>query len=284
MIESRNPANRQKRPIGVFDSGVGGLSILREIQHQLPGESVLYLADQANVPYGSKSLQLVRSYARGITSFLLDQGAKLIVVACNTASAASLQVLRSEFPTIPFVGMEPAVKPAAETTRSKVVGVLATPATFQGELYASVVERFTAGVRILPSTLPGLVKQIEAGDLEGDHTRLILERAIRPLLEDGADTLVLACTHYPLVMPLIREIAGPSVQVIDPSPAIARQTGRLLEQHELRADAEDNGVIRYLTSGSVEQLQSQLESFRMQPGTVSAVHWEGDKLVFDPAG
>lgn len=284
MIESRNPASGQKRPLGIFDSGVGGLSILREIQHQLPAESVLYLADQANVPYGSQSLQVVRSYARGITSFLLEQGAKLIVVACNTASAASLQVLRSEFPTIPFVGMEPAVKPAAETTHSKVVGVLATPATFQGELYASVVERFTAGVRILPSTLPGLVERIEAGDLAGDRTREILEHAIRPLLEEGADTLVLACTHYPLVMPLIREIAGPSVQVIDPSPAIARQTGRLLEQHELKADAEDIGAIRYLTSGSVDQLAHQLEAYRMQSGTVSAVHWEGEMLEFDPAG
>jgi glutamate racemase len=282
MIESRNPSGGQERPVGIFDSGVGGLSIVREVQHQLPAETLLYLADQANVPYGPQSLQAVRGYARGITSFLLGQGAKLIVVACNTASAASLQALRSEFPAIPFVGMEPAVKPAAETTRSKVVGVLATPATFQGELYASVVERFTAGVRILPRTLPGLVERIETGDLEGDRTRSILEHAIRPLLEEGADTIVLACTHYPLVMPLIQEIAGPSVKVIDPSPAIARQAGRLLEQHGLNAGSKDAGTIRYLTSGSVEQLAQQLEAFRMRPGIVSAVQWEGGLLEFGP--
>jgi glutamate racemase len=267
------------RPLGVFDSGVGGLSILREIQRQLPHEAVLYLADQANVPYGPQALDVVRSYSHGITKYLVERGAKLIVVACNTASAASLQSLRAAFPRIPFVGMEPAVKPAAEVTRSKVVGVLATTATFQGELYASVVERFTEGVRVLPSTVPGLVEQIEAGDLEGEKTRSILENAIAPLLDQGADTLVLACTHYPFVIPLIRTITGPSIQVIDPSPAIARQVARLLDQHNLTAVSGQQGANTYYTSGDADGLQRQLKAFHMSPGAAIPLRWSGGGLT-----
>jgi len=278
MDAARSPSRSHDRPIGVFDSGVGGLSILRELQRQLPNEPLLFVGDQAHVPYGPQPLETVRSYSRGITRFLLEQHAKLVVVACNTASAAALNALRSEFPATPFVGMEPAVKPAAETTRSKVVGVLATTATFQGELYASVVERFAAGVQVIPHTLPGLVEQIEAGNLQGEATRAILAAAIQPLLEQGADTLVLACTHYPLVLPLIRSIAGPGVQVIDPSPAIARQAGRLLVQHGLHASPDDEGGTHYFTSGSVEQLERQIRAFEADAGPVRAVRWAGLRL------
>ena len=157
------------QPIGIFDSGVGGLSILREIRLVLPHEDLLYFADQAHVPYGARSLEEVRDFSEGITSFLLEQGAKLIVVACNTASAASLYYLRNRFPDTLFVGMEPAVKPAAESTLNGVVGVLATPATFQGELFASVVERFAEGVTILSQTIPGLVERIESGQIDYDE-------------------------------------------------------------------------------------------------------------------
>ncbi|RME06215.1 MAG: glutamate racemase, partial [Anaerolineae bacterium] len=167
--------------IGVFDSGVGGLSVLREIRRQLPHANVLFLADQAHVPYGPRPLEEVRAFAEGITRYLLQQGAGVIVLACNTASAAALRYLRHIYPEVPFVGMEPAVKPAAERTRSGVVGVLATPATFQGELYASVLERFARGVTVLQDTCPGLVEQIERGDLDGERTRAILERALRPM-------------------------------------------------------------------------------------------------------
>ncbi len=211
-----------ERPIGIFDSGVGGLSVLRAIRQQLPHESVVYFADQGHVPYGPRPLEQVRKFSEAITRFLLGQGAKLIVVACNTASAAALHSLRLTFPEVPFVGMEPAVKPAAEATRSGVVGVLATPATFQGELYASVVERFAGKVTLLQSVCPGLVQQIERGDLDGCATRLILETALSPMLKQGIDTVVLGCTHYPFVIPLIQQIAGPAVRVIDPAPAIAR--------------------------------------------------------------
>ena len=191
--------NRQ--PLALFNSGIGGISILREIRQALPAEDVLYLADQAHVPYGPRPLEEIRRYSLGITRFLLDQGAKLVVVACNTASAASLGDLRREFPEVPFVGMEPAVKPAAETTRSGVVGVLATPTTFEGKLYASVVERFAEGVQVLPSVLPGLVEQIEAGQFESEATHQILARGIQPLLDAGADTFVSGLHPLPIRHP-----------------------------------------------------------------------------------
>src|SRR5512143_1211621 len=175
------------RPIGVFDSGVGGLSILRAIRAQLPEEPIVYFGDQAHIPYGPRPLQQVRDFSEGITRFLLDQGAKLIVAACNAASAAALTYLRETFPQVDFVGMEPAIKPAAEHTETGVVGVLATPATFQGALFASIVERFAGGVELLTDACPGLVQQIEAGDLDGPETRHILEKALHPMLGRDID-------------------------------------------------------------------------------------------------
>jgi len=189
------PDDHSSDPIGVFDSGVGGLSVLREMRRELPHEHIIYFGDQAHVPYGSKSLLEVRQLSENVTRTLLGKGAKLIVVACNTASAAALHYLRETFPDTPFVGMEPAVKPAAEHTHTGKVGVLATPATFQGELYASVVERFAHGVTLYQDTLPGLVAQIEAGHLKGGKTREILENALKPMLAEGIDTVVLGCTH-----------------------------------------------------------------------------------------
>lgn len=270
-------------PIGVFDSGVGGLSVLRAIRAELPAEHVLYVADQAHVPYGSRPLEEVRAFAFGITRFLLEQGAKLIVVACNTASAAALHALREAFPNIPFVGMEPAVKPAAEQTRSGIVGVLATPATFQGALYASVVERFAEGVKLLPHTCPGLVTQIEAGNLDGIETRAILESALNPMLEQGADTIVLGCTHYPFVMPLIQEIAGESVRVIDPSPAVARQVRRLLEAHNLLREGMGSASLRFFTSGDAAQFASLLSRLLGETGTISQLTWVDGKCRMENA-
>ena len=150
-------------PIGIFDSGVGGLSVLRAIREQMPSESVIYFGDQGHVPYGSRSMEQIQNFSEAITNFLLKKNAKIIVVACNTASAAALKYLRAQFPTVQFVGMEPAVKPAAEHTQTGKVGVLATPATFQGALYASVVERFASEVELIQSTCPGLVQEIEMG-------------------------------------------------------------------------------------------------------------------------
>jgi glutamate racemase len=182
-------------PIGIFDSGVGGLSVLKELWRQIPEEEYIFVADQAHVPYGQRSLAEVRRFSERISRYLIDHKAKLIVVACNTASAAALYELRQTFPEIPFVGMEPAVKPAAEYTHSGTVGVLATPATFQGALYNSVVERFAHGVQILQDTCPGLVDQIEAGELETAETVTIIKKALTPMLAAKIDTVVLGCTH-----------------------------------------------------------------------------------------
>jgi glutamate racemase len=245
-------------PIGVFDSGVGGLSVLNALRAQLPYENLIYLADQAHVPYGSRPLEEVRRFSEAIAGWLIGQGAKLVTVACNTASAAALRHLRERFPNTPFVGMEPAVKPAAEQTRSGRVGVLATPATFQGVLYASVVERFANGVTLLQDTCPGLVGQIEAGHLDGPETRRILEAALGPMLANGIDTVVLGCTHYPFVIPLIAEICGPGVRVIDPAPAIARQVQRVLDGKGMLNGSGLPGQARFYTTGNEVAFRSMV--------------------------
>ena len=265
-------------PIGIFDSGVGGLSVLKEIRLQMPTESVLYFADQGHVPYGPRGLDEVRMFSEQITSFLLGLGAKLIVVACNTASAAALQYLRQTFPATSFVGMEPAVKPAAESTHNGVVGVLATPATFQGALYASVVERFASGVTILQDTCSGLVGQIENGELDSVATRSILEKALHPMLEQGIDTVVLGCTHYPFVIPMIKQIVGPEVRVIDPAPAVARQVARLLDTAGSRDSGYDPGVLRFFTSREVTRLALQLPILLGETGQIQQVVWMGNEI------
>lgn len=239
--------NRQ--PIGVFDSGIGGLSVWRELARQLPAESTLYLADQARIPYGPLPAEEVRAFAEAITGALLERGCKAIVVACHTASAAALKALRERHPGVPFVGMEPAVKPAALHSKSRVVGVLATPGTLQGRMFASVVERFAAGVTVVRQPCPGLVERIEHGELDAPATEALLRELLRPMLEAGADVIVLACTHYPFVEPLVRRIAGDAVQIIDPAPAVVRQLRRVLAEHGLLAEPDGMPAHRFLTTG-----------------------------------
>jgi glutamate racemase len=266
-------------PIGLFDSGVGGLSIYNAIRRELPYQPLIYLADQAHIPYGPRPLAEVRAFAEGITRFLVQQGAGLIVVACNAASAAALHHLRAEFAPLRFVGMEPALKPAAAHTHSGVVGVLATPATFQGALYNSVVERFANGVTVLQDTCPGLVQQIEAGQLDAPVTRAILTRSLRPMLEKKIDTIVLGCTHYPFVIPLIHEIAGPGVQVIDPAPAIARQAQRLLQAGAGLAAGPQPGETRFFTTGEGAAFERLLFQLTGSQGRVNKAYWSGDRLA-----
>jgi len=263
-------------PIGVFDSGVGGLSVLRAMREQMPAENVIYFGDQGHVPYGARPMEQIQSFSEGITRFLLEKGSKLIVVACNTASAAALKFLRAKFADVQFVGMEPAVKPAAETTQTGRVGVLATPATFQGALYASVVERFGNGVELLQHTCPGLVAQIEKGDLDSPATRAILEDALLPMLEKNIDTVVLGCTHYPFVIPLIQKIVGENVRVIDPAPAVARQARRLLDAKGLLNDPSERGRVEFYTSGDVNALEALLPKLWGESVEVKSVIWKGD--------
>jgi glutamate racemase len=268
-----------EQPIGIFDSGVGGLSVLRAIRQQMAEESVIYFGDQGHIPYGPRPMAQIQNFSEAITRFLLDKGAKIIVVACNAASAAALTYLRQAFLDISFVGMEPAVKPAAEHTETGVVGVLATPATFQGALYASVVERFANGVELLQDPCIGLVQQIEKGDLNGAATRKILEDALHPMLERNIDTVVLACTHYPFVIPLIQEIVGEKVRVIDPAPAVARQTKRLLEEQGLKREVGSQGEVRFFTSGDARFVQALLPKLFGEDGNVQALRWKSDHIL-----
>ncbi|HEY9121491.1 MAG TPA: glutamate racemase [Brevefilum sp.] len=261
------------QPIGMFDSGVGGLSVLRAVRSELPNEDVLYLADQAHIPYGPKSKKKIRRFAVEITRFLLDQGAKLIVVACNAASAAALHELREMFPSVPIVGMEPAVKPAAERTHTGKVGVLATPTTFAGDLYASVVERFAQHVTIYKSTCPGLVEEIEAGNLDSPKVLGILHEALDPMLEAGIDTVVMGCTHYPFVIPVIEEITGPEVRTIDPAPAVARQVRHLLLEGSLLNLGESRGKLHFYTSGDLQAFEELSPKLLGEAGDAQQVKW-----------
>jgi len=217
-----------ENPIGVFDSGVGGLTILRAVRQALPCEHLVYVADAAYVPYGQKSPEQIRHRAESIGAFLVRQRVKAIVVACNTATAAAIDALRASLP-IPIVGVEPAIKPAVAATRSGVVGVLATPATLASERYRSLIERFAGGMRILAQPCAGLAEYIERGDLDGERTEQLLRGFVEPLLAERADVIVLGCTHYPLVAHIVQRLSGPGVAVIENGTAVAREVARQLE-------------------------------------------------------
>ena len=222
-------------PIGLFDSGVGGLSIWRQVVHALPSESLLYVADQANVPYGHRSADEIQANSLGIADYLVAQGCKAIVVVCNTASAVALEPLRQRFPQLPILGLEPAVKPAVQLTRSGVVGVMATPATFQGQLYRATVGRYATAVQVVEQVCVGLAELVEQGDLEGPDCDARLMGYLQPMLDAGADTIVLGCTHYPFVIESIRRLVGPAMAVLDPAPAVARHLADVLGQAGLLA-------------------------------------------------
>ena len=222
-------------PVGVFDSGVGGLSVLGEIRALLPAESLLYVADSGHVPYGDKSAEFICARSLAIAEFLLAQGAKALVLACNTATAAAISELRGVYPQVPRIGMEPAVKPAAAATQTGVVGVLATTGTLKSAKFAALLDRFASDVRVITQPCPGLVEQIEAGALSSIATRELLNGWVRPLLAEGCDTLILGCTHYPFIKPLLRELLPSNVSLIDTGAAVARQLRRVLAEHELLA-------------------------------------------------
>jgi len=237
-------------PIGLFDSGVGGLSIWRQVAKQLPAESLLYLADQAHVPYGERSAAEIRRFCLDVADALVARGCKAIVVACNTASAVALGPLRRRFPGVPILGLEPAVKPAVALTRSGVVGVMATPATFQGDLYRATVGRHASTVQVVNQVCIGLADLVEQGSLEGPDCEELLSRFLEPMLAAGADTIVLGCSHYPFVIETIRRLVGPSLAVIDPAPAVARHLGRVLRERGLiRPESAGQGEHRFLTTG-----------------------------------
>ncbi|EIT68161.1 MULTISPECIES: glutamate racemase [Hydrocarboniphaga] len=235
-------------PIGVFDSGVGGLSVLRELRRQLPAESLRYFADSGHCPYGGKTQAQIQARACEITERFLQRGAKLIVVACNTATIAAVEHLRATYP-VPFIGMEPAVKPAVAATRSGVVGVLATGAALAGQKFHTLIQQHASSVRMITQPCPGLVEHVERGEIDGDEVRALLRRYVNPLIAAGADVLVLGCTHYPFLREAIAEIAGEGVQLIDTGAAVARQTARVLEREGLQNAPAAVGDVSFETSG-----------------------------------
>jgi glutamate racemase len=236
--------------IAIFDSGLGGLSILREVCQRLPQHDLLYLADSAYCPYGPRPAAEVRARSLALGRWLVEQGAALLVVACNTASSAALDVLRAELP-IAVVGMEPGLKPAAAATRSGRIGVLATSNTLAGARFAALVERYAEGVEVITQPCPGLVELVEAGELNSPAARALVERYVAPLLERGVDTLVLGCTHYPFLRSTIADIAGPHVAIVDTGPAVAWQVARVAAQRGL---AVGQGHAHFWTTGDSAQV------------------------------
>lgn len=271
------------RPIGIFDSGVGGLSILREVRRQLPAENLIYVADQGHVPYGPRSIEQVRGFTVEIARWLLDQDAKLIIIACNTASAAGLYPCRETFPDTSFVGMEPAVKPAARDTQSGVIGVIATEATFQGELFASVVGRFAHDVRVEALACPEFVLLAEAGNTDSPDARATIRQCLTPLTEAGIDQLVLGCTHFAFLKDAIQAATGDGVTIVDPSAAIARQAGRVLADRGQRNRNGTPGIVRYYTSGDPARFAETASTLLGARVTdVRPLHWAGDATLLPP--
>ena len=235
-------------PVGIFDSGVGGLSVLREIRSAMPAESLLYVADSANAPWGDKPAEYVRRRGLEIADFLVGQGVKAIVIGSNTGTAGSAEALRAKL-TIPVVGMEPGIKPAAGLTRSGVVGAIVTATMGTSDRMASLLDRFGRDVRVISVPVPGLVEHVEAADLSSSELRRLVEGYIRPLLDAGADTIVLGSTHYVFLRPLIAAIAGDGVTIVDTGAAVARQLERVLNEHGIAAPAGAEGADHFWTSG-----------------------------------
>ncbi|WP_458723143.1 glutamate racemase [Pseudomonas brenneri] len=254
-------------PIGVFDSGVGGLSVLDEIHRLLPHESLLYVADCGHIPYGEKTPAFIRERSRMVAEFFREQGAKAFVIACNTATVAAVADLRSDYPDWPLVGMEPAVKPAAAATRSGVVGVLATTGTLQSAKFAALLDRFATDVRVITQPCPGLVELIEAGDLNSPALRQMLQGYVAPLVEAGCDTIILGCTHYPFLKPLLATLLPPAIILIDTGAAVARQLQRLLDERQLLAEGPLR-TAQFWTSGDPQHLRDILPTLWKFTGVV----------------
>jgi glutamate racemase len=252
--------------IGVFDSGVGGLSVLRHVRAALPRHDLLYVADSGHVPYGDKTPEYIRARSRTLTEFLLREGAAAVVIACNTATAAAATMLRERF-AIPIIGMEPAVKPAVAATRSGVVGVLATVGTLESARFAALLEQYAGDVEIVTQACPGLVEQVEAGDLGSPATRALVERYTRPLIARGADTLVLGCTHYPFLKPVIAEVVGADVRLIDTGEAVARQVVRVLP---VAASAAAAPTERFWSTGDLDAARRIMSGLWGRPVPVGA--------------
>ncbi len=232
-------ANSNNAPIGVYDSGLGGLTVWREIRRALPGESLVYLGDGANCPYGSRPREEVQTLADAAVAHLVELGCKMVVVACNTATAAAIDFLREKYADLPIVGMEPAVKPACLATRSGVVGVLATERSLDGDLFRRTAAKYGRGIEVLTVPGTGFVELVEGDREDTPEAEAAVRAAVEPMLARGADQIVLGCTHYPFLMPVLeRVVAGRGVEIVDPSPAVARRVAQLLDDCGLHASGD----------------------------------------------
>ena len=253
---------RHDAPIGIFDSGIGGLSVLRHIRQQLPHEDVIYFADSGFAPYGGKPEPFIVERSLSISAFLLEQGCKALVVACNTATATAIHLLRARYPDIPIVGIEPGLKPAAALSKTRVIAVLATDRTLGSEKFHKLHDHLTAttGVHFLKQACTGLADQIEKDELDASVTHALVRQYLKPLAAHPVDTLVLGCTHYPFVQPLIeaeiRALDLPPLTIIDTGEAVARHLGRRLEQHQAKKNDQENGTLRACTTSSPQALAS----------------------------
>ena len=245
-------------PIGVFDSGVGGLSVLTEIVSLLPNESIVYFADSAHTPYGLHQASEIIDYSEAIVNFLLSKNVKLIVVACNTATGVAIRHLRDIF-DLPFVGMEPAIKPAVQLTKTGIIGVLATAPTFEAEHFRRTKNQFAEDLKVKVAVGRGLVELVEQGKAVSGESKTLLERYLRPMIEDGIDQLVLGCTHYPFLIKVMREILPPEIIIHNPAPSVARQVQRVLAMHNGLNSEKGNSVYSFFSSGDREELDKMIK-------------------------
>ena len=265
---TENNINKNEiQPVGVFDSGVGGLSLLRCIREELPGEDLVYVADSGYAPYGDKPGEYIEKRSFTLTEFLVEQNAKAVVVACNTATAAAIAKMRETF-KLPIIGMEPGVKPAIAVSQSKTVGIMATTETLKSEKFKLLTDRFCNDCNIVTQACPGLVEQVEQIDLSGRKTLDLLESYVGGLLSKGADIIVLGCTHYLFLADLIREIAGKDVKVMDTGIAVAKEVHRRLKEADILSDIEKNGEEQFWTSGNVKNTGSIIKQL-----------WDEDAVV-----
>lgn len=245
------------KPIGIFDSGVGGTSIWKEIHALLPNEHTIYLADSKNAPYGNRTKNEIIELSIKNTELLIEKGCKLIVVACNTATTNAIKILRKSY-TIPFIGIEPAIKPAALNTQTKVVGILATKGTLSSELFHKTSDLFSSGIKVIEQVGDGLVEMIEAGNLYSEDMRWLLKNYLQPMIDAKIDYLVLGCTHYPYIIPMLLELLPKHVKIIDSGEAVARQTKAVLEKHNLLNLKTTKNKSQFYTNGNPEIMASLL--------------------------
>ena len=270
FVEPSHPCKPFQGALGVFDSGVGGLSVLRAIRAALPYEQLVYVADSGHAPYGDQSEAHITQRTLRVGHWLAEQGVKAITIACNTATVVAAKSLREQT-HLPVVAIEPAIKPAVALTRSGVVGVLATSQTVQSASVARLVELYGTDKRILLQACPGLVEHVERADLNSTQTEALLMQLITPLLAQGADTLVLGCTHYPFLRDLIQRVAGEGVMLLDPAEAVARELARRLAEAGCVSDGTQLGEVQFFTSGDVAQAQAVMSHLWDAPLTVQAL-------------